>query len=184
MPRGGNQPPRKPAAVSGPGKLSRRTDGKPQPIREPDIDTPGLEYGDRQRLTDAQRIARAAGGQGNAPVQRMQGEASVPGKLPPWLMGMPSARPGEPTTAGLDMGAGPGSEVLQAAEAPPDIREVVLDYLARTYGNEDARALLQQFRNERAASVNAPAAPPSPVAPAAPATGQPPELDALMSTPA
>jgi hypothetical protein len=48
MLRGGYRKPDKPAAVSGPGKFSKRTDG--QPTAAPVIDTPGQRFGAPQML--------------------------------------------------------------------------------------------------------------------------------------
>lgn len=152
--RGGYQKPSKPAAVSGPGKMSARTDGRAgQPIREPDIDSPDLQYGDRQRLTDAQRIARAASGQGaKVEPRRMTGQPGTRAGLPPWFSQSEDTNPSEPTTAGLAGGEGPGPEMLDASQPADDVREVVLQFLVQTYGNEHAREMLAQLRAERAAS--------------------------------
>lgn len=147
MPRGGYQKPNNPAPVSGPGKFSRRTDGK---VPSPDIDTErGLQYGDRQMLEEAARMSPVAGAQG-APVsgRAMAGSAPARGGIPPWLLNTPDNAPDEPTTAGLDMGAGPGSEVLDARIPTDDIRVKVLQFLSETYGNQDAAATLAQLRAE------------------------------------
>ena len=164
--RGGYRkpPPRGPA--SGPGKFSQRNDRAVQPIREPDIDNPDLEYGDRQMLTAAQRTARLPGG-GKArqtrPTAGGEPARSGPGHgLPPWLFNSPSAFPEEPAQAGLDMGPGPGSDILASQQPPPDIREQTLMYLANgSYGglpNPDAQQALSQLRNERAAASMPPLA--------------------------
>lgn len=55
----------------------------------------------------------------------------------------------EPTTTGLDMGQGPGSEVLNAALPAPDVREQVLEYVFLRYRNDDAFQMLQKLRAER-----------------------------------
>lgn len=151
MPRGGYQKPSNPAPVSGPGKFSKRTDGK---ITSPDIDTErGLQYGDRSMLEDAQRIAKTAVGAGasvGGAERRLGGTPPTRGKLPPWLTNTPDTNPEEPTTAGLDMGPGPGSEALAAPAPTDDIRDVVMQYIADVYGNEDAVAWLAQRRTDRA----------------------------------
>lgn len=101
---GGYQAPRNPAPVSGPGRLSRRTDGGPaQKIMNPG----GLPYGDNQALTDQQRAAPMAQSP-STPTMQVQ----PPGG--PELTGFadPTTRPGEPVTAGSPMGAGPGPEAL------------------------------------------------------------------------
>lgn len=148
MPRGGYRKPEKPAAVSGPGKFSKRTDG--QPKRAPDLDTPGQQYGDRQMIEAAQQAAPARGAAG-APMRRMQGEAMTGGRLPSYLFDMESANPGEPVTTGLSMGPGAGPEALEASQAPDDIREVVLEYLATEFQNPTAQKHLADLRAEGAA---------------------------------
>lgn len=61
--RGGYQRPDNPAPVSGPGRLSERTDGGPgQPIRVPS----GGRYGERQALVNQQQAAPLARSQGPA----------------------------------------------------------------------------------------------------------------------
>jgi len=151
MPRGGYQKPSDPAPASGPGKFSKRTDGA---ITSPDIDTTeGVQYGDRGKLEDAQRIAKAAAGAGarvNPEASRRLGGAPPErGKLPPWLTTGEDTAPEDPATAGLGMGPGAGPEALMAAEATPDQREVVLEFIAQNYGNETARQMLAEIRAER-----------------------------------
>lgn len=72
----------------------------------------------------------------------------------------------EPTTTGLDMGAGDGSEVLSAGQPAPDMREQVLEYVFLRYRNDDAFQMLQRLRAERGATADmaarAPAGPPAP----------------------
>lgn len=86
---GGNRTPNDPAAVSGPGALSQRTDGGAS--QAPQV-APGNGYGERKAMLDIQ---------GGAP---MQGGGLTRDMLPP--LDAPSARPGEPVTAGADLGAG------------------------------------------------------------------------------
>ena len=161
MPRGGYQKPNKPASVSGPGRFSRRTDGK---ITAPDIDKErGLQYGDRKASVDAQRIAKTAVGAGaSVPTQRApQGSAPTRGRLPSWLFSTPDNHPEEPTTAGLDMGPGGGSEMLDAQGPTDDLRVMMLRYLDQMYGNQDAREMLAEMRAQKAAPTQ-PAAPVDP----------------------
>lgn len=102
---GGYHAPRNPAPASGPGRLSRRTDGGPaQKIMTPT----GLPYGATGDLA-AQEHA--------APLSQ---SPSVPTAMPggagaqPDLVGLtdPTTRPGEPVTSGVDIGEGPGSSAL------------------------------------------------------------------------
>lgn len=151
MPRGGYRRPDRPAGVSGPGRFSKRTDG--QPKAAPDLDTPGQQYGDRKTIEDAQTIAPIRGAQGGGDSRRLQGHARSTGSLPSFIFDRESSSPLEPATAGLDIGAGPGSEVLDAATPPEDEREVVLMYLQDTFQNAEAAQMLADLRNQRAASA-------------------------------
>jgi hypothetical protein len=86
---GGYRRPEHPAPVSGPGALSRRTDGT-----QPEMVASGGQYGDRKAM---QAI------QGGAP---MAGPPPGPRPVP---FGAPTQRPDEPVTAGADAGPGIGS---------------------------------------------------------------------------
>jgi hypothetical protein len=173
--KGGYQKPAGPRPPSGVGKASTRTDGNVQPVKVPNVgSSPDLQYGDRQRLEQAQRIAPIPGATAIPPQPgTRQGVTGLPANnasLPPWLIDRASERPLEPVTAGLDMGAGPGSEALAFGQPPADVREAILLELYTTYGNEDALRDLQALRGERAATVELPTAPvaTTPTAPTAP----------------
>jgi hypothetical protein len=164
MPAGGYQRPRKPAAASGPGSSSRRTDGRVQPIREPDIDDPGLEYGDRKNLGDAQRIAGIANRPSQAtPTRRPTGSVASAGKrLPDFLFNGESAFPNEPGSAGLDMGPGPGADSLVASQPAPDEREEILQAMVAKWNSPQAKAMLLDLRNQRNSLTEAQASAPAP----------------------
>lgn len=104
---GGYRKPNNPAPVSGPGAMSKRTDGGPsQPVRE----TGGFEYGGRQEFEELQA---------SAPMSQAQAmPAAAP--PPPTPLFAPTQRASEPVTAGAPMGAGPGPA------APPTIRSQAL----------------------------------------------------------
>ena len=99
--RGGYREPSKPAAVSGPGALSARTDGgagsKTQPIRR----IPGQAYGEGQALVEQQQSAPL-------PVAR---RTQQPTRLNIFA---PTERPAEPITEGAMLG--PGSPPAQAID--------------------------------------------------------------------
>lgn len=105
--KGGYQRPNEPAAVSGPGKYSKRTDGKPG-------ETPtqaarylsGGSYGEGQEMMDIQQSAPMAA----AP------DGEMPSIVP---LSQPTMRPDEPVTAGSPFGPGPGPERLNAILPPP-----------------------------------------------------------------
>lgn len=99
--RGGYRQPSRPAPASGPGALSRRTDSQPKrPM-------PDAQYGEQQTFQDVQGGAPMAG---NSLMPGMGAPPSMPAEVTPF--GDPTARPDEPITAGIDMGAGPGSASL------------------------------------------------------------------------
>jgi hypothetical protein len=107
--------PRNPAPVSGPGALSRRTDGGPgdkQPIR----DIPDAAYGEQAEFQEIQ---------GGAPMHR---DAPAP---PPRPAGMfaPTGMPGEPITAGIASGPGPGPSPLMPEQDAQDDMALVASYL-------------------------------------------------------
>ena len=96
--RGGYRQPSKPAAVSGPGALSARTDGgegsSTQPIRR----IPGQAYGEGKELVEQQQ---------SAPLPAQQ-QVSIPNVF------APTERPAEPITEGAMLGA--GSPPMQAID--------------------------------------------------------------------
>jgi hypothetical protein len=109
---GGYQAPSRPAAASGPGKYSQRTDTAPK-FRYPDA-----AYGENSELATQQAgapMARTA-----ARPQAGGAGGTTPTAGPPDIVGIgaDSQRPDEPVTAGVDIGPGPGSEVLPGGPQP------------------------------------------------------------------
>lgn len=111
---GGLRRPANPAPASGPGRLSRRTDGGPgQKLMAPT----GMDYGQHSALMDQERTA-AMSQQDSVPTPNIPAPASAAGGAPagpgrPIVpIGAPSQRPDEVITHGTDIGAGAGSEVL------------------------------------------------------------------------
>ena len=100
--------PSNPAPVSGPGALSRRTDGGPaQKLRE----LPNAQYGEAQTFRELQQGAALA--QSN-PVSSSPTTGSMAGGGTPSIIPLnaPTTRPDEPVTAGSAFGPGPGPEAL------------------------------------------------------------------------
>lgn len=93
MARGGYQEPRNPAPVSGPGSLSKRTDGRGQARLK--LSDP--EYGEQKEFQQLQGGAMMAQSRGLPPITPLDA---------------PTERPDEPVTAGSPSGPGPGTEVL------------------------------------------------------------------------
>ena len=160
MPSGGYRKPTKPAATSGPGKFSKRTDG--QAVQTPGLAGTDLQYGDVQRLEAAQKIAPLPAGVDRPPLnpqRRPEGAPMQRGDLPSYLFETPTALPNTPDTSGLSTGPGGGPDTLGVGAPVEDERETVMDWIYRTYGNADAEQWLIDFRNERAvpqASAGAP----------------------------
>jgi hypothetical protein len=111
--RGGYQRPSKPAAVSGPGALSARTDGN-----VPQLQRTGEGYGQNKAVNEQQSAApispQGAGAGGASPAG---GAAGPPGFGPAGAFS-PTQRPGEPPTAGLDFGPGAGAPQSRLPEDP------------------------------------------------------------------
>src|SRR5690242_5397221 len=111
---GGYRKPRNPAPISGPGAYSKRTDGQA-------ISTmPGQDYGQAQQDHAVESLKPMAG---VAPTRAADvPQQQAPQQAPEYQggdFGGPSARPGEPVTAGAPAGPGPGLEALGAAPEGP-----------------------------------------------------------------
>jgi hypothetical protein len=113
---GGYRRPTQPAAVSGPGRLSQRTDGGPsQPIAE----LPNAKYGEAAAFRAAEQAAPMSA----SPMLTPDLSGIVP-------MGAPSQRPEEPITAGMPFGPGAGSTgPALVSGMTPDQAERLRSYL-------------------------------------------------------
>jgi hypothetical protein len=105
-------PPQTPAGVSGPGPLSKRTDGGPAQALK---DLPNAKYGENSQFQALQQGASLSA----SPSPQGQGQPLDVGSLPPnpaagqvTPLSAPTARPNEPVTSGAAMGAGPGTSAL------------------------------------------------------------------------
>ena len=107
--RGGYRKPTNPAPVSGPGKLSQRTDGGPMDVKQNQVEVTGMGYGENKELNEVQALA---------PLSAAPAVPSSPMAMPsapmarPTPLTAPSERPNEPVTAGQPFGPGMGSEAL------------------------------------------------------------------------
>lgn len=135
MPRGGYRQPANPAPVSGPGALSKRTDGgategmsKPQPKA---VYT-GMPYGQNKAVNDQQAGADIAGN----PIPRMA--------TPMVELGAPTQRPDEPITTGINMGAGGGTETRQLPNMAPSLIDTI-KHLAQFDPSGDAELIYRQL---------------------------------------
>ena len=114
--RGGYRKPNNPAPVSGPGRLSRRTDGNPTQGAKY---MSGGQYGEGQALMETQKAAPMA----SKPATPTVSAGAVKPPLRPLLE---SGNPNTPLTQGLPYGAGAGPEVVPAQFAGvPDFRATV-----------------------------------------------------------
>lgn len=140
--RGGYQAPANPAPVSGPGALSRRTDGGPaQPVR----DIPSTSYGEGAELKKLQQGAAMAATPA-APTGPTAADLAG-------LLDRPSERPDEPVSAGAPFGAGPGPEALPFDASEGETLDAVGALLARAYRATQAprlRQLIEEREAERA----------------------------------
>lgn len=100
---GGYRRPSNPAALSGPGKYARRTDG------QPNVDLPNAGYGEQAAYQEAQAGAPLGAAQSLPSPSGSGGGNPLAGLVG---MGAPSTQPGTPVTAGAGLGAGPGTEAL------------------------------------------------------------------------
>lgn len=116
--KGGYQPPARPAPVSGPGALSKRTDGGPgqAPKGQPAQQLPDPGYGEQAGFQAAQQAAPMA--QAAAPPTGPSPDAAMMpadlSRVTPLSAG--TQRPDEPVTSGADSGPGPGA----ASVSPQD----------------------------------------------------------------
>lgn len=115
---GGYRAPSTPAAVSGPGKYSRRTDGGPV------MDLPNARYGEAADFQEIQSGAQLGGSPGGASAPPAQ-----PVPMPVGL-GEPSQYPDQPVTAGASAGPGAGPESLGLPPLSSDERADLI----RRYG--------------------------------------------------
>ena len=146
MARGGYRQPGNPAPVSGPGALSKRTDGGPgQPVRAPS----GGAYGERQSLEQMQQAAPLSATPGGDVGRPQLADVSE------GLVGLdaPTQQPDTPVTAGAAMGEGPGPEALGLPNAPDqDLRRLVaylpvFEHMANQPGSSKAaRNLVRQLK--------------------------------------
>jgi hypothetical protein len=120
--QGGYRRPRKPAPVSGPASMSRRTDdGRKQAVRY----MAGGQYGEGKKILEQQQGAPMAG-RSETPMPRPATPApNVVPEEPVVGMLTPTQRPNEPITYGSDFGPGAGSEILNLQNQNPNIYDIM-----------------------------------------------------------
>lgn len=97
--RGGYRKPANPAPVSGPGELSKRTDGA-----QPAMEMTGGPYGENADLMGLQTAAPMAQVETNP--ETLAGSSDITSTTPVTPLFAPSERPEEPLTAGMPFGPG------------------------------------------------------------------------------
>lgn len=139
---GGYRKPAHPAPTSGPGALSKRTDGGPAD-RQAMRDLPNAQYGERADL-------RAV--QGGAPLAGQPVADPRAGIVP---LNAPTQRPDEPVTAGSPVGPGVGPAAAGIETRSPDQQDAqslarilpLLEFAANLPdANPSSRTLVRQIR--------------------------------------
>ncbi len=131
---GGYRRPENPAPVSGPGKLSKRTDGfaQPKPTQAPKKVT-GLPYGENKEVNE------------NAAAAPMSAAPNPLASMPP--MDAPSAYPDQPITSGVPVGPGPNG-VVAPTQQEDDLVAAALRSAYATSPSPQLRALVNQLEIE------------------------------------
>jgi len=136
--QGGLRRPAKPAPVSGPGALSKRTDGGPtQGARY----MRGGQYGEGQEMMWLQQAAPMA-----ARPKPARPTTPMPTAVPITPLGAPTQRPDEPLTTGNPFGPGAGPEVLSTPQ-PKRLSEVFAQIAQNDLSNETN--LIYQYLQQR-----------------------------------
>lgn len=133
--QGGYRKPENPAPMSGPGALSQRTDGGPSQGAKY---ISGLPYGQGQETYNQQTAA---------PMAAAEPAPAVP-SLPPMLsLNDMTQRPDEPLTAGLDIGDGPGSEVMNLPNRSQSLVDTIR-YLTQFDSSGDAELIYRTLTDQ------------------------------------
>lgn len=133
--RGGYQRPAQPAAVSGPGAMSQRTDGQPG-------ETPKQA---------ARYISGGAYGEGKEmmSIQQQAPMAAAPGTPAPPPIAAPSEYPDQPVTDGAPVG--PGSNMAPTIAGGLPSQDVVASEIRRMYSEYPSawlRIMVQQLEEQ------------------------------------
>lgn len=136
---GGKRTPRNPAPVSGPGRMSRRTDGGPQQTK---AEMTGMAYGENADFQEIQAGAPMAAAPSATPARPRKAGSSAPSVNATPLFA-PTQRPDEPITAGAPFGPGPGPSmnVPQQQNAKPSMSSTLSKIMVGTNDPRVARLL-------------------------------------------
>ena len=145
---GGYRKPANPAPVSGPGSLSRRTDGGPSQVRSA---VPDQGYGDISQQMNSQRTAPMAAQAPLPPAPPVPsgGQAGPSTPTSPQYgggdFGGPSNRPGEPVTAGVPIGPGPGPSLTPTPVGLTPANGAMTQLLSSLMGTDNTGVLARLF---------------------------------------
>lgn len=149
---GGDRRPAQPAPASGPGALSKRTDGGPADAKQRMSVAPGQDYGVATAQMNQERVAGLGGStapsgqpvakRGPAPTNIPTPQGAPAGGGPNITpFDAPTQRPGEPVTTGVDIGPGAGSSALSfqggtgSVPTPQGAMSTMLSQLAPSDGS-------------------------------------------------
>jgi len=151
---GGARTPSSPAPVSGPGALSKRTDGGPAPTQQPIRVPTGGAYGDATQLQQDQQgapMGASPGGDQQVPASLLAG-LSIPAGPG---FGEATQQPDVPVTDGAAAGPGAGPEALglpvqQDQDMQALIRSLpVLEHMANQVGaSAAARNMVRVIKSQ------------------------------------
>src|SRR6056300_72417 len=99
--RGGMRRPQNPAPVSGPGRLSQRTDGGPQQVQ---AEMSGMPYGENQEFEAIQASAPMKASPSARSPRAKQSKATQAGRQATTPLFSATQRPEEPVTSGAPFG--------------------------------------------------------------------------------
>ena len=129
--------PKRPAAVSGPGAQSQRTDGGPGSKSQPLRTATGGPYGSAKASEDQQKAAPLATSE--SPIPPGAGGGGAPSLPAEGVFGAPTDRPGTPLNAGL---GGPSQMPMDGLTLLQVLFEKYPSgYLARLMQNDQPRTL-------------------------------------------
>ena len=134
MARGGYRKPTSPAPVSGPGRLSRRTDGNPTQGAKTFT---GGKYGEAKQMAEMQSGAPMAAAAKPSVTKQSTGMAN-----PVTQLFAPTQFPSEPVTAGMPFGPGGGAEMLSNANNGP---QKISDALRKILPNDVTGEVTQLY---------------------------------------
>lgn len=135
MEQGGYRKPENPAPMSGPGALSQRTDGGPAQGAKY---ISGLPYGQGQETYNQQTAA---------PMAAAEPAPAAPAMPPMLSLNDMTQRPDEPLTAGLDIGEGPGSEVMNLPNRSQSLIDTIR-YLTQFDSSGDAELIYRTLTDQ------------------------------------